>query len=790
MGLLIALAGFLAMTLPVAAQPSRLAAQVSSWRLSSVRDWQAGEVKGLLVINNSGGELRLAAEANEGSFISAPFETAFATNAAGAIWRADIVTGTDVRLELRARATPPTNADDGWGPWQPLIAADTPPTADPNAIATAAPLALPEDTRYLQLRATFTSQIPRASAVLNDVTVTYLATQITPPIFAAGLPQRPILFGQPTLTPRPLQIARVDWAEPAAAHPERVDPRGVVIHQLAVEVPPAATLAYLRALLVYQTNVLDWDDLIYHYIIDSEGNLFEGRLGGPTSQVRQVAGSNADVQIALLTPANQPLTAAAQARLTALLAWLTQTYRIMPNGLLPTATGGLRPTIAGHAEINSAALDPYPAVRAFLPTLREQTDTATVRARWYFAEGNTAGYSQRFSLYNPASRPATARVTLFPPTGQPVTREVRVPGGGRADLNVNEIVPGANALPAVVEANEAILAERSMALTTDIDSGPGIDRLSRVWYFADGSTTEQTQTYLIIFNPQPSDAKAQLTYMLPDGAVFEQEVQIGAQSRLVVAVHDIALADGTRPLANTNFGVRVIADQPVAAERTMRFGPGGRGLHTGRGIDTLSRRWLFAEGTTEGGFRTRLLVLNPHNQPTNVEAIFRGPQGVAATRRYAIPPRAQLAIDVNEVVPDLGFATEVIADRPVAVERAMQFANGVAGTIGVGARAPAYRWAFVDGRTSDAAYYLCLSNTSVLSAIVTVEVIFGDGTKTDLSVRVPAGARYTLALHEVFPNETAVAAIVRSNQPIVAERSIYPGGGTRGGSTTLGIPLP
>jgi hypothetical protein len=267
-------------------------------------------------------------------------------------------------------------------------------------------------------------------------------------------------------------------------------------------------------------------------------------------------------------------------------------------------------------------------------------------------------------------------------------------------------------------------------------------------------------------------------------------VQIGAQNRLVVAVHDITLPDGSRPLADASFGMRVIADQPVAVERTMRFGPNGSGLHTGRGIDTLSRRWLFAEGTTEGEFRTQFLVLNPNNQPANVEAIFRGPDGIAATRRYAIPPRAQLAIDVNEVVPDLGFATEVIADRPVAVERAMYFAGGAVGTIGTGAQSPAYRWVFIDGRTSDASYYLCLSNVSPLSTIATIEVIFGDGTKTSLSVRIPAGARYTLALQEAFPDETAVAAIVRSNQPIVAERSIYPGNGVRGGSTSPGIPLP
>ncbi|PMP82936.1 MAG: N-acetylmuramoyl-L-alanine amidase, partial [Chloroflexus aggregans] len=115
-GLLLVFAGILAATLPVVARPSALAAQVSSWRLSSVRDWEAGSISDLLVVNNAGGELRLAAEASTGTFVSAPFETAFAVNAAGAVWRAEVIDGTDVRLELRARATPPGENDEGWGP--------------------------------------------------------------------------------------------------------------------------------------------------------------------------------------------------------------------------------------------------------------------------------------------------------------------------------------------------------------------------------------------------------------------------------------------------------------------------------------------------------------------------------------------------------------------------------------------------------------------------------------------------------------------------------------------------
>jgi hypothetical protein len=54
------------------------------------------------------------------------------------------------------------------------------------------------------------------------------------------------------------------------------------------------------------------------------------------------------------------------------------------------------------------------------------------------------------------------------------------------------------------------------------------------------------------------------------------------------------------------------------------------------------------------------------------------------------------------------------------------------------------------------------------------------------------GSRYTLAAHQLYPGQVALAATVRSTQPIVAERSLYPGApgsaDNRGGATALGVP--
>jgi hypothetical protein len=777
-----------------AQQPA--AAQVANWTLTEVADWRAGTSADLLITNNAGGELRLAEEAAQGVFLSAPFAAPFAPNAVGAVWRAEFVPNTGLALELRARADAPADdTDAGWGPWLPLESADARSQADDGAFATADVTPLPPDTAFVQLRATFTTSIARTSAVLDSVTVHLIRTTADPPLFANGLPRRPIIFGADTLTPRPVLIARETWSgQVIAAQPIRRTPQGIVLHQIAADPESANSLDLIRALLTHQTDLLGWDDLAYHYVLDAEGNLFEGRVGGPTSAVGRLAGGATAIHIAVIAPRDQPPSEQAQAVLINLLAWLGQAYDLEPTGTHRVGSGNertTRPNIAGHNEADASAADPFPPFRDLLPQLRTRADQSTVRARWYFAEGNTENYSQRFSFFNPAPAAAEARVTIVRPGAGPLVQVVPVPGAARADLVVGNLVDGADALPTIVESSAPLLAERSMGLTTDIDNSAGIAELSRVWYFAEGSTANGANTYLILFNPQAAAVSATVSYMRRDGVVFDQRVTIPAQNRLVITVNDIPpLPDGTRPLADADFGMRVIAAQPIAAERTMRFAGNLTGFHTGQGMTKLSNTWHFAEGTTEGDFTMRLLVLNPNDQVANVEAVFSDPAGAAQTRRYAIPPRSQLAILVNDVVPDQGVSTLVRADRAIAVERALRFNDGLAGTVGAGAIAPHYGWLFVDGRTTDVAYFLAVSNPNRFPTTVTVELQFADGAPATQTFTVPANARYTLAVHELYPDEAAVTATVQASLPIIAERSLFPGGGVRGGATTLGFPLP
>jgi hypothetical protein len=633
-----------------------------------------------------------------------------------------------------------------------------------------------------------------------------------------ALPRGPAPSGAPTLTPAPRIIQRRDWAPAPGGQIARQAPRGIILHQIGAD-NLAEPLPFLRALAAFDIQELGWDDVPFHFIIDKDGTIYEGHAGGPSAAVARLSGGDAVVHVALIGASAPP--APQREALVGLLAWLGEAYRIAPldQHSFTTGSGGsvTRANISTHAEAVAEATDPSQDLRALTGTLRQEADQKTVRARWYFAEGNVQNYSERLSVLNPGATPANVTFKLLRQPGPQVERTATIAAGGRTDLLINNVFSNTTDVPAIIESNTQIVAERFMDFGNDITASPGVSRPSRVWYFAEGATDSTNKTFLVLFNPQSVEVDATITYMqetvtATEGAtqtlrLITQNVQIPPLQRSVVAVADADVtatyqtSDGrleqrTQHLPVGRFGMRVIAAEPIVAERTMIFGANSTlstgGVHTTAGVVTLSRRWYFAEGTTQPPFQMWVLVLNPNAQPANVAVTFLTPDGTSLTRRYAIPPTTRLSINVNEVVPDLGVATTVEADRLVAAERAMYWKDNSLGTATAGAMGAAFTWRFADGRTSgDFQEYLLLSNPNKNQARVGVEFILADGSKAIQSVVMPGSSRYTMAVHQLYPGQNAIGATVRATQPIVAERSLFPGdprGAGRGGATSPGVP--
>ena len=772
--------------------PSQAFAQapVQSGRIvfSTQADWQRGTRTDVQIITNADGELRLERGATRGTFVSEPISLTTSLNAAGVVWHADIPPGTTLTLELRGGPAP-----DQPGPWQPLTAGELRARSTPDAFAIEGVRPLSSDTRVLQFRATFSTTVPNASPILSDVSISYFDTSAGPP---RAINAVPAVGGPATLTVPPKLFPRTSWAggNPRAYRGPSEAPQGIVLHQIGADALDDS-LPFLRALAVYHEQTLGLNDTVYHYIIGRDGAIFEGRSGGPTASVAELSGGAA-VHIALIGEGAPP--AAQFDALRALLAWLCDAYRLEPSGQRVITLNGssvVGPTIAAHSDLAPSAGDPSNALRDALPQIRQSVSAAMVRSRWFFAEGNPRDYEERLAVLNPGSEPATVRFIIVRQPGVEVIRETTVAPGARANLVINQVFNDIPDAPAIVESNAPIIAERFMNFGADLSLQPGVVHPSRVWYFAEGSTEGDKRTFLVLFNPQSEPVGARVLLITNDGTTFvyppfdSEPVVLLPRQRTVIVMGDL--------LPNASFGMRVTASQPIVAERTMIFGPGSTltsgGMHISPGMTELSREWHFAEGTTAPPFRMSLLVLNPNGDRVNVTVRFLTPDGTSLARRYAIPPLARLSIDVNDVVPELGVATTIIADRPVAAERALYWRNDAAGTAGPGVMAPAYSWRFADGRTGgDYQQYLLISNPSRSQARIDVTFILADGSRASRSLVMPAGSRYTMAVHELFPDQTIISATVRATQPVVVERSIYAGppaaATNRGGETSPGVP--
>jgi hypothetical protein len=759
---------------------------------NTVTEWQTGLPEGLIVSNNEGGEVRLADRQSQGTYTTGYIASQNPIAAVAAVWSADVPAGTSLALEFRAGAT---QDDARTAPWRALAAADARSQTDAPAFALKSPVPVISGTLFVQLRVSFATQAQNASPVLDRLTL-HFVRPITGPRLSPETPPRVIIpFGPLTITNPPRMIQRSDWdRSPPPLTVPRQPPRGIIVHQIGNETVGDDPLPFLRTIVPYHTQVLGWDDIPFHFLVDQAGTVFEGHVGGPTAVVPRLAGGDTVVHVALIgsgTPSDTARTALAD-----LLAWLGQAYNIAPLGQHTVAnpsadTPAQRPNIAVHSEIIPEAAGQTPELREQAGALRTLVDQRTVRSRWYFPEGNPQQFRDRISVLNLSGGQANVTFNVLKLPEPTLIRTATLDAGARADLMVSELVSDTTEAPAIIESNTALLAERFMDFGNDLIAAPGINQLSRVWYFAEGSTENAFNTYLLLFNPNNQEARATITYMLGDGTTAElRDVQVPPRRRLVITVADAPQMQGA------GFGTRVIATRPIAVQRTMTFGgepDQPTGAHSSPGVVELSRRWYFAEGTTAPPFQMQLSVLNPNAQPVTTTVTFFNQDGNSLTRRYAIPPTTRLKINVNEVVPELGVATRVDADRPIAVERTMYWRNGNAGAVSPGAIRPAYLWRFADGRTSDGFQQFLLFNNpdKNYQARVTVEFVLADGRRQSQSIVLAGGARYTMAVHEIYPNQATLATTVRSTYPIIVERSLFAGApnaeSNRGGATVLGF---
>jgi hypothetical protein len=311
------------------------------------------------------------------------------------------------------------------------------------------------------------------------------------------------------------------------------------------------------------------------------------------------------------------------------------------------------------------------------------------------------------------------------------------------------------------------------------------------WYFASGRTDSGYSEQINVLNAGQSSTHGTITFYYGTGSVSLTRVY-----EFSLAAHARGTFDANRILGvGTRFASVVQTDQPVVAARASQRGL--QAMTSTSGVSAPSRTWYMAEGYTGLTFQEELDLLNPGSSIAQVRIawpLFNGKAPVV--RDVTLAPRTHLTIPVNAYVIRASHATTVTSDQPVVASRTMYFGLGQQGAH---AREGAVRadttLYFAEGSTNNGfEEYLTILNPSATQTAQVSATFYNRqgahlGTATILIEPLHRG---NIKVNDLA-RDSAIATVLQSTIPVVAERSMYfgaPNGGSADGTVVFGQAKP
>lgn len=322
-------------------------------------------------------------------------------------------------------------------------------------------------------------------------------------------------------------------------------------------------------------------------------------------------------------------------------------------------------------------------------------------------------------------------------------------------------------------------------------------RIPNTWVLPEGATGFFNER-LALANPTDGPATVRVRYLrVPDssGAVpppIDRTYEILPFGRTTVDVNAVA------GLADTAVSAVVTAlTGAVIVERTMLWGDGWYGGHTGKGIQSPQTTWYLAEGAT-GDFDTYVLFANSNLTPASVTVEFLLQSATPEppiVKTYTVPAQSRMTVFTNLVcetpAPGGGcagrsldlrsFSTVVRSNVPISVERAMYMSrHGRWFDVGHGAAGiatPSRHWFVAEGATGPLFdTYLLLGNPGEVPTQVDVRFLTPNEVITT-SRTIQPKSRDTIWVNGEDGQgrllSTDVSASISADQPIIVERAMY-----------------
>jgi type 1 glutamine amidotransferase len=316
---------------------------------------------------------------------------------------------------------------------------------------------------------------------------------------------------------------------------------------------------------------------------------------------------------------------------------------------------------------------------------------------WYFAEGSTTGRFDLFYLIqNPSTTTAAEMVASFLPSqGAAIDHPFSVPPNGRHTIHVDSL-PGlaeadvaaaftsTNTTPVIVE-RAMYLSRPEQALAGGHDSA-GVTSLATRWFLAEGAAGTFFDTFVLVGNPNATEATIRASYLLPSGVVVQRNHTVPPRGRTTLnfEAEAIELQDQTAStiIESTNA-------VPIVVERAMWW-PGPTAASWSEGHSSLATTatgvtWALADGEAGGPGNTKTYILVATGEGVAVDSLRLTvivENGPALEKVYAnvLTPTRRITLDVEAEFPEVagrrfGAIVESLGSNgtkmPLVVERAM-----------------------------------------------------------------------------------------------------------------------
>ncbi|MDY6794929.1 MAG: hypothetical protein SWK76_06575 [Actinomycetota bacterium] len=427
---------------------------------------------------------------------------------------------------------------------------------------------------------------------------------------------------------------------------------------------------------------------------------------------------------------------------------------------------------------------------------------------WYLPEGYTGkGFDEWVLVMNPTNSNAQFRVVFQTLTGPREGPLIDALPNSRSTIHVNEWAPEEQVSTMVTSVRGAkIMAERAMYMYGTPDGkwgahdSKGILTPSSVWYLAEGATYYGFDEWVLIQNPNDIEVMVRVQFLGRGGLEKELEIGIGARSRFSIHVNP-EVPDkevSTKVECLTQVAGETL---PVFCERAMYMATldGKRGSHDSIGLCCPRQEWYLPEGTTRPGFDEWVLVMNPNDFGTKVNAKFLTPEGIGNEFRFDMGANSRFSIHVNDFIVDNDVSTvvESLDGAGILAERAMYIhtTDGKQGAHdSIGSSETQTYWYLPEGTTRPGFdEWVLVQNPNEQTAEIQVTLLGPDGPAAQIVFTMQPESRFTVHVNDMVNNldvSTVVESIGSSPVGVLAERAMYmwTTDNKQGAHDSIGIP--